>query len=164
MATASLHRERQLLQQAEKILLRPIHPHLISYCPTMDLIAVVTDEENLDVYRINGQRAFGLKRKDEDLNIIALQWEFNGKSIAVSWSDGSTDLVSAETGKITHKDVMLPKVGEEAPTQVKCMGWGLNFINVEAVKRRTGLKPNKTDGATPAKTDIFGHPTTEDWD
>lgn len=164
MATASSRRERQLLQQAEKILLHPIHPHLISYCPTMDLIAVVTDEENLDVYRINGQRAFGLKRKDDDLSVIALQWEFNGKSIAVSWSDGSTDLVSAETGKITHKDVTLPKVGDEAPTQVKRMGWGLNFINVEAVKRWTGLKPNKTDGAMPAKTDIFGHPTTEDWD
>ncbi|KAJ5047724.1 anaphase-promoting complex, cyclosome, subunit 4-domain-containing protein [Bipolaris maydis] len=64
----------------------------------MDLVAVVTDEENLDVYRINGQRAFGLKRKSEDVCVDALQWEFNGKSIAVSWSDGSTDLISAETG------------------------------------------------------------------
>ncbi|RMZ73090.1 anaphase-promoting complex component cut20 apc4 [Pyrenophora seminiperda CCB06] len=162
MATAGSFKERQLLQQAEKILLHPIHSHLISYCPTMDLIAVVTDEENLDVYRINGQRAFGFKRKSDELSVVALQWEFNGKSIAISWSDGTTDLVSAETGKVTHKDVALPEVGDEAPTQVKCMGWGLNFINVEAVKRRTGLKRNK--GASPTKTDPFGQPTTEDWD
>ena len=134
----------------------------------MDLIAVVTDEEGLDVYRINGQRAFGLKRKSEDVHVDAMQWEFNGKSIAVSWSDGSTDLVSAETGKVTHKDVMLPGVesgngsivGEETQARVKCIGWGLNFINVEAVKRRTGLKP-KTNGAA---ADVFGKPTTEDWD
>lgn len=168
MATKASPKGRQLLQQAEKILLHPIHPHLISYCPSMDLIAVVTDEEGLDVYRINGQRAFGLKRKSEDVHIDAMQWEFNGKSIAVSWSDGSTDLVSAETGKVTHKDVMLPGVesgngsivGEETQARVKCIGWGLNFINVEAVKRRTGLKP-KTNGAA---ADVFGKPTTEDWD
>ncbi|KAE8848716.1 hypothetical protein HRS9122_02732 [Pyrenophora teres f. teres] len=129
----------------------------------MDLVAVVTDEENLDVYRINGQRAFGLKRKSDDVGVVEIQWEFNGKSIAVSWSDGSTDLVSAETGKITHKDLTLPEAGDGIPVQVKCIGWGLNFINVETVKRRTGLKP-KTDGTTPTKTDIFGHPTTEDWD
>jgi anaphase-promoting complex subunit 4 len=163
MATTEPKPQRQLLQQAEKILLFPIHPYLIAYCPTMDLIAVVTSEENLDVYRFNGQRAFGLKRKNEDVTVDALQWEFNGKSIAVSWSDGSTDLVNTETGKVSHKDLMLPssiKEGDdmqenEEPTRVKCMGWGLNFIDVEAVRRRTGQK---------SKTDAFGQPTTEDWD
>ncbi|KAF2827848.1 hypothetical protein CC86DRAFT_380848 [Ophiobolus disseminans] len=138
----------------------------------MDLIALVTDEENLDVYRINGQRAFGLKRKSEDLSVDALQWEFNGKSIAVSWSDGSTDLVNAETGKISHKDLMLPSPiregdsmqEDEVPSRVKCLGWGLNFIDVEVVKRRTGLKARKTNCATSTQTNSFGQPTTEDWD
>jgi hypothetical protein len=167
MALTEPRKPRQLLQQAEKILLHPIHPHLIAYCPSMDLVAIVTDEENLDVYRINGQRAFGLKRKSEDLNVDALQWEFNGKSIAVSWSDGSTDLVNAETGKVSHKDLMLPAAAirdggmeEEAPSRVKCIGWGLNFIDVDAVKRRTGAKTGKTDG----DSDAFGQPVTEDWD
>ncbi|KAJ4373220.1 hypothetical protein N0V83_003513 [Neocucurbitaria cava] len=171
MAIDEPGKERQLLQQAEKILLHPIHPHLISYCPTMDLIALVTSEENLDVYRTNGQRAFGLKRKSEDVKVDALQWEFNGKSIAVSWSDGSTDLISAETGKVTHKDVTLPapqpqedSMVEEAPLRVTCMGWGLNFIDVDAVKRRTGLKEKKANGAAATSTDGFGNPTTEDWD
>ncbi|KAH8731637.1 anaphase-promoting complex, cyclosome, subunit 4-domain-containing protein [Phaeosphaeriaceae sp. PMI808] len=137
----------------------------------MDLIAVVTDEENLDVYRINGQRAFGLKRKSEDVSVDALQWEFNGKSIAVSWSDGSTDLVNAETGKVSHKDLMLPaptKGGDsmqedENPPRVKCIGWGLNFIDVDAVKRLK-LKSKKTGKVETAETDAFGQPTTEDWD
>ncbi|KAF1942916.1 hypothetical protein EJ02DRAFT_502472 [Clathrospora elynae] len=157
-ATTDPPKGRQLLQQAEKILLHPIHPHLISYCPTMDLIAVVTDEENLDVYRINGQRAFGLKRKSEDDVVDAVQWEFNGKSVAVSWSRGGTDLVSAETGRVTHGGVVLPVNMEEGSTEgkekarVKCMGWGLNFIDVGGVKKRT------------AKTDVFGNPTTEEWD
>ncbi|KAF1914683.1 anaphase-promoting complex, cyclosome, subunit 4-domain-containing protein [Ampelomyces quisqualis] len=167
MAASEPKKQRQLLQQAEKILLHPVHPHLIAYCPTMDLIALVTDEENLDVYRINGQRAFGLKRKSEDVNVDALQWEFNGKSIAISWSDGSTDLVNAETGKVSHKDLMLPapvrsseSMDEDVPSRVKCIGWGLNFIDVDAVKRRTGLRTKKTSG----DSDVFGQPTTEDWD
>ena len=130
-----------LLQQSEKILLHAIHPHLIEYCPTMDLIAVVTAEENLDVYRINGQRAFGLKRKSEDVSIDTIKWEFNGKSIAVSWSDGKTDLVSSETGRVGLKDLHLPKEaagdGNEGVGRVKCIGWGLNFIDVESVKSRT---------------------------
>jgi anaphase-promoting complex subunit 4 len=167
MAATKAKKPRQLLQQSEKILLHPIHPHLITYCPSMDLVAIVTDEENLDVYRINGQRAFGLKRKSEDVTVDAIQWEFNGKSIAVSWSNGSTDLVNAETGKVSHKDLMLPiaasgaeSMEENVPSRVTCIGWGLNFIDVDTVKRRTGAKTRRTDG----DSDAFGQPTTEDWD
>lgn len=141
----------------------------------MDLIALVTDEENLDVYRINGQRAFGLKRKSEDECVDAICWEFNGQAVAVAWSDGFTDVVSSETGKVIHKDVPPPPTvrgdeegeGEEVGKRIRCIGWGLNFIDVEAVKRRTGLKKQKkkTNGSTPATTTIdFSAPTTEDWD
>ncbi|KAH7406909.1 anaphase-promoting complex, cyclosome, subunit 4-domain-containing protein [Phaeosphaeria sp. MPI-PUGE-AT-0046c] len=167
MAATEAKKQQQLLQQAEKILLHPIHPHLVAYCPTMDLIAIVTDEENLDIYRINGARAFGLKRKGEELSVDALQWEFNGKSIAVSWSDGSTDLVNAETGKVSHKDLTLPapereaeSMDEGAISRVKCIGWGLNFIDVAVVKTRTGTRAKTADG----QSDFFGQPTTEDWD
>ena len=156
MASLPPSKPRHLLQQAEKILLQPIHAHLVTYCPTMDLIAVVTEEETVDVYRISGQRAFGLKRKSESVCVDALQWEFNGKSLAVSWSDGSMDIVGSETGKVGRRGgVVLDGM------RVKCMGSGLNFIDVDAVKRRTGLKTKNTDDA---KTDEFGQPTTEDWD
>jgi anaphase-promoting complex subunit 4 len=170
----------KLLQQAEKILLHPIHPHLISYCPTIDLIALVTDEENLDVYRINGQRAFGLKRKSSDVSVDCICWEYNGQGIAVSWSDGATDVVSAETGKVIHKDVPAPRMddngderGEEGADQnrrIASIEWGLNFIGVDAVKRRMGLRKKRGDGL--GETTLGGETeglafeveTTEDWD
>ncbi|KAF2277244.1 uncharacterized protein EI97DRAFT_500836 [Westerdykella ornata] len=152
----------KLLKQAEKVLLRPIHPHLLSYCPTMDLIAVVTDEENLDVYRINGQRAFGLKRKKKNVTVDSICWEFNGQALAVAWSDGLTDILSAETGKVIHPNVPAPPVGEEAP-RIRCIGWGLNFINVESVKRRTGLRQQKGDPKG-RPTVTFAAETTDDWD
>ncbi|KAF2120260.1 anaphase-promoting complex, cyclosome, subunit 4-domain-containing protein [Lophiotrema nucula] len=153
----------KLLQQAEKILLHPIHPHLISCCPTMDLIALVTDEENLDVYRINGQRAFGLKRKSSDTTVDSICWEYNGQAIAVAWSDGYTDILSAETGKVIHKDIVPPNIGAGAP-RISRIGWGLNFIDVEAVKRRTGSRKQKFAAPdTTTKVD-FTSATTEEWD
>ncbi|PVI04763.1 hypothetical protein DM02DRAFT_725478, partial [Periconia macrospinosa] len=185
----------QLLQQSEKILLHPIHAHLISYCPTMDLIAIVTSEENLDVYRINGQRAFGLKRKSEDVHVLTICWQWNGAAIGVCWSDGAVDVVGVETGRVVHRDVRLPGVEggtdeeeEEEGKRVRCLGWGVNFIDAETVKRRVGVarkrKLKKGDGETggsgaqsqetspiaakvaPKKTviDFEDVPTTEDWD
>jgi anaphase-promoting complex subunit 4 len=65
--------------QAEKALHQPIHAHLVSYCPTMDLIAVVSQAEQLDVYRLNGQRAFGLKQKP-GRKVDAICWKLNGCS------------------------------------------------------------------------------------
>lgn len=156
-----------MLQQAEKILLHPVHPHLIAYCPTMDLVAVVTTEENLDVYRINGQRAFGLKRKRDDLVIDTIKWEFNGKSIAVSWSDGKTDLVSSETGKVGLKDLNLPegasKDDQDGPARVKCVGWGLNFIDIEAVKSRTKKAAQGFDLSTDTWDDAKDSADIEDF-
>lgn len=69
----------ELLLQAEKALPSTIHAHLVSFCPTMDLIAVVTQDEQLDVYRLNGQRAFGRKRKDYKSTVSSICWKFNGK-------------------------------------------------------------------------------------
>ena len=157
--------QRQLLQQAEKVLLRPIHSHLVAYCPSMDLIALVTDEENLDVYRINGQRALGLKRKNEDVTVQALCWQWNGAGIAVAWSDGCVDVVSVETGKVVHRNVKVPFEGaDEEGTRVGVIGWGLNFIDAEKVKRRTGeLKMNDREYEG-REEGGFRVDSTEDWD
>ncbi|CAI6336371.1 unnamed protein product [Periconia digitata] len=183
----------QLLQQSEKILLHTIHAHLISYCPTMDLIAIVSSEENLDVYRINGQRAFGLKRKSEDVHVMTVCWQWNGAAIGVCWSDGAVDVVAVETGKVVHPDIKLSEVsgeiGDDAGKRVRCLGWGMNFIDVEGVKRRVGASRSKVSkrhsadrkdaesksqaispiaAKTAAKKTVIDFdddvPTTEDWD
>ncbi|PSN75426.1 hypothetical protein BS50DRAFT_628616 [Corynespora cassiicola Philippines] len=131
----------------------------------MDLIAVVTDEENLDVYRINGQKAFGLERKSEDDTVDEICWEFNGRAIAVAWSDGYADIVSAETGKVIHKDLSPPQLKDLGTTRITRIGWGLNFIDTEVVKRRTGVnkKTFKKEAKGKATIDLLG-PTSEDWD
>lgn len=44
----------------------------------MDLVAVVNQDEQLNVYRFGGQRAFGLQRRQGSSKVISLCWKFNG--------------------------------------------------------------------------------------
>lgn len=131
----------------------------------MDLIALVTEEENVDVYRHNGQRAFGLKRKSEDVTVETLTWQWNGTGLAIAWSDGVVDILGVETGKVLHGNVELVAEGGDENKKVSCIGWGLNFIDAERVKRRTGEIKNgaQAEKAKKKKFDL-SMPTTEDWD
>lgn len=49
----------QLAPVGERTLPAKCKPSTLAYCPTMDLIAVATDDEELRVFRLNGQRVFG---------------------------------------------------------------------------------------------------------
>jgi anaphase-promoting complex subunit 4 len=73
--------ESRLPLQSEKALSYTIKPHLLAYCPRTDLLAVVTQDEVIEVYRIGGQRAFVVKRKSPSTVIFGLEWIRDG------WSD-----------------------------------------------------------------------------
>jgi anaphase-promoting complex subunit 4 len=73
--------ESRLPLQSEKALSYTIKPHLLAYCPRTDLLAVVTQDEVIEVYRIGGQRAFVVKRKGPSTFIFGLKWIRDG------WSD-----------------------------------------------------------------------------
>lgn len=49
----------QLAPVGEKSLPAKCKPNTLAYCPSMDLIAVATEDEELRVFRLNGQRVFG---------------------------------------------------------------------------------------------------------
>ncbi|KAJ9638240.1 hypothetical protein H2199_006927 [Coniosporium tulheliwenetii] len=127
----------------------------------MDLIAVVTKEEQLDVYRLSGQRAFGLKRKGQN-TVDSICWKFNGQYIAVAWNDGTVDVVSSESGKAIRHGVQETLGGASAAAsthskRISCLGWGVNFIDVQAVKART-------NGSNTATNGLHGqHMTLDNW-
>ncbi len=75
-----------MLLQAEKEFAQPVRLNLTRCCPTMDLVAVITNEEQLDVYRFNGQRAFGLQRKNASCTVSSICWKYNGKSGTASYT------------------------------------------------------------------------------
>lgn len=68
-----------LLEVAEKVLAQAIKPGLLAYCPTMDLVAVGTQDEQVSVFRLNGQRVFGVGPHTNDSKAIRLMWKPNGQ-------------------------------------------------------------------------------------
>lgn len=69
----------QLLLQAEKFLPHQIRGDLLTCCPTMDLIATASKDDKVDVFRFNGQRAFGTQRRaGDEASVVKLAWKYNG--------------------------------------------------------------------------------------
>lgn len=77
----------QLTPVGEKTLPAKCKAQAMAYCPTMDLIAVATEDEELRVFRLNGQRVFGgsfggdpyLGEDEEDGEIRGMAWKGNGE-------------------------------------------------------------------------------------
>ncbi len=64
----------------EKIMPLPIKPSLLTYCPTMDLIALVTSDEQVHVNRMNGQRV-ALVHGRKNCETIFLRWKPDGQRL-----------------------------------------------------------------------------------
>ena len=68
-----------LTMLAEKIAPKALKPDQVAYCPTMDLVAVATIDEQVQVFRLNGQRVFGVANKKPSCKITQLRWKPNGQ-------------------------------------------------------------------------------------
>ena len=81
----------QLMPVGEKSLPAKCKATTLAYCPSMDLIALATDDEKLHVYRLNGQHVFGgsfggdpyLGEDEEDGEVRALAWKGNGENLSL---------------------------------------------------------------------------------
>ncbi|KFY06687.1 hypothetical protein V492_07831, partial [Pseudogymnoascus sp. VKM F-4246] len=111
----------QLRVIAEKTLHSPANPDLLAYSPSMELLAVGGAENNVLIYRLNGQRVFSASQKVRGaaLELQKLAWKPNGQLIAIAWSDGTVRLIGAESNKTVHQIT----VSEEEDTEVTCLAW-----------------------------------------
>lgn len=64
---------------AEQTLVQPIEQSTLTYCPTMDLIAMATQEEKVVIYRLNGQRVLNTSQKGSALHVWKLKWKPDGE-------------------------------------------------------------------------------------
>ena len=65
---------------AEKVVHLAIKAEHVAYCPTMDLIAMATTNEQVHVHRLNGQKIFGTTTKQSSVKVNGLRWKPNGKT------------------------------------------------------------------------------------
>ncbi|KAJ5359271.1 uncharacterized protein N7496_011684 [Penicillium cataractarum] len=140
----------QLTPVGEKSLPAKCKPSTLAYCPSMDLIALATDDDELCAFRLNGQRVFGgsfkgdpyLGEDEADGEVRALAWKGNGRLLAVACGDGSVRIISAYSGKTVHHYQAFeekkeePAVTDQNPSpKVTCLGWGMNFTDSKAAQK-----------------------------
>ena len=66
---------------AEKVEYLPVNPDHLAYCPTMDLIALATVNEQVHVNRLNGQRVFSVISKPPGAQVRQMKWKPNGQHL-----------------------------------------------------------------------------------
>ncbi|CAK3857010.1 anaphase promoting complex component Cut20 Apc4 like [Lecanosticta acicola] len=113
MASNQSHASPALSILAAKRLAQPIKFPFTAYSHTHDLLAIVTSEWNIPVFRIaSGQIAFTVKRKSSDCEVTVLSWKPDGTCLGVGWSDGSYVIHDGGYGKrITEPELQVD--GEE---------------------------------------------------
>lgn len=129
----------------EHTLHQAILPGLISYCPSMDLIALGTIDNQVQIFRHNGEEVYKSNQRNKDVKLQSLAWKpnglcphfslfavsnltkrtFLGQLLAVAWSDGSVKLIGAESTKVVHQ------FSAAAGSAISCIGWASNFTAVE---------------------------------
>jgi anaphase-promoting complex subunit 4 len=127
---------------SEKTLHQTADPRLIAYCPSMDLLALGSTDQQVLIYRLNGQRVYGTSQKSGTLRVESISWKpngilahqelidleetdaFIGQLLAIAWSDSSVRLVGAESSKTVHQFSTSDEL-----SGVTCMGWASNQIS-----------------------------------
>lgn len=64
----------------------PINPQHLAYCPTMDLVALATVDEKVQVYRLNGQNVFGVVSKQHGVKVNQIKWKPDGAKVNRIWN------------------------------------------------------------------------------
>jgi len=62
----------------EKTLHQAADAALMTYCPSMDLVALGTTDQQVLIYRINGQRVYGATQKAGQLQVESIKWKPDG--------------------------------------------------------------------------------------
>jgi anaphase-promoting complex subunit 4 len=117
----------------------------------MDLVALTTEDGQVHVFRLNGQRVFAASYEEEPGNIKGLKWKPNGKlyswnlenkehidvelgqTLAVACTDNVVRLISVFSGKTIHQ---LPAVCQTSTAHISSLSWAVNFTNSHATQQQ----------------------------
>jgi anaphase-promoting complex subunit 4 len=110
---------------SEKALHQAADSRLVAYCPSMDLVALGSTDQQVLIYRLNGQRVYGTTQKAGTVRAEKIRWKPNGQLLAVAWSDGVVRLVGAESSKTVHQI----STSDQGVTGITCMGWASNLTS-----------------------------------
>lgn len=78
MKSARMVLSAELSLISEKTLHQYADPRLLAYCPSMELLALGSKDQQVLIYRLNGQRVYGATQKGTALTVDRISWKPNG--------------------------------------------------------------------------------------
>lgn len=70
--------QSDLILLGEKTLPQTADVAILAYCPSMDLVAIGSTDQQVLIYRLNGQRVYGATQKTGTLMVETIRWKPNG--------------------------------------------------------------------------------------
>jgi anaphase-promoting complex subunit 4 len=130
-------------ERISKRLIEPCRPSMTTLCPTMDLVATVSQKNTVDVWRFNGQRVFGFTSVEDepDRKVDGVSWRSDGKIIAVALSTALVVLIDSFAGKVAHQ-IHVASASPHRPTPpnedypATFLSLQAHFSNASQVKRQ----------------------------
>jgi WD40 repeat protein len=90
----------------------------MEWCPTMDLIAVLSSENVIHVHRfLTWQKLYTITNDDTKIKFTSFSWRPDGKVMAVGSEDGAIQLYNIENGELIHKNSTMHNAS------ITCIQW-----------------------------------------
>ena len=106
-----------------------------SWCPTMDIVVLVTADGQLQLFRLNWERLWSLETKQTGSSITSLEWSPLGKHVAYGDEDGNVVVLAAEDGS----EVLRRRVFRGERAAVVGLSWTVRRVDPEGAGESIGI-------------------------
>lgn len=93
---------------------------LVSWCKTMDVVAIVTQENQIALHRLNWQRIWSVT---ETRDVTSLSWRDDGKSVVTGYADGHYAIWDIENGLNSFSTVKHGTSSISSRTPISLVDW-----------------------------------------
>ena len=98
---------------------------LVSWCKTMDVVAIVTQENQIALHRLNWQRIW---TATETRDVTSLSWKSDGKAIVTGFADGHYAVWDIENGLVSFSTVKHGTSSILSRTPIALVDWSCQEI------------------------------------
>ncbi|KAJ3428288.1 anaphase promoting complex subunit 4 apc4 [Anaeramoeba flamelloides] len=129
---------------------------LISTCPSMDLIAIVSEKNQIHIFRLNLSKIMTIDSNNFESSVTAISWSSNGKLICIGTNSGFVHFYNYEIEEITKSfkchdscvkslfwDTISPIINEEVNSLKRFIPNIKDLYSTRWNNHRTKFKPKK---------------------